>query len=705
MKVVDLSTGVAGQWAAKLFAMAGAEVVRPDGGERPDQLARYLDEFKHVVPWPGTSLVEGADLVFTTFDAGRMIGYAADLTLPEKCVEVTTSSFGMTGPYAHLRGGPIAAWAAGGYLYITGEPDREPLIGPEHICEYVNGYTAAVAAEAALRDRLRTGGGQRVDIGAMESMIPMHQSTFGRFALGEPRRRTGRYYEVYPLATWRCRDGYVKLCIVTDEEYDRFLTAIGRLDMLADQRFADRESVIDHKDDFDRELAPFLEGHDAAEIVDLLASFGVVAAQVAEVEDVLANPQLVSRGFWAHGFGPGNPVPATKIFGPATPPHPSPLARSKGRGGPLEGVVVVDFSVFWAGPLATRTLADLGARVIWVERPRSRVDTDPTKDRFSLVVSYAFHLKMNRNKESVVLDLTTPEGQSAARRLVANADVVVENNRPGVMDRLGLGPTEMCSADPRLVYVSLSGWGSSGPWANRRSYGPAIEAASSIEGRTGYRGGEPLRMGHPLPDGIGGLAGAYAVLRGLRERDECGVGGWFDMSQLETYVAASGEDLVDGVRRPRIGNSSRWGYRLGIYPCRGDDEWIALRLIDTSEEEAFAAVTGVDPRDEAAVCAYSSLQDRMEMTLRLQNSGLEAFPVLKPEDLVVDPQLRHRGFHLESMLGDHKIVLPGTPLYPLANPAGLSPTFGQHTASVLAEIASLPADESGGAIGGGARPK
>ena len=155
--------------------------------------------------------------------------------------------------------------------------------------------------------------------------------------------------------------------------------------------------------------------------------------------------------------------------------------------------------------------------------------------------------------------MTTEEGQEVARRLVAAADVVVENNRPGVMDGFGLGPGELCASNPRLVYISLSGYGSTGPWADRRSYGPAIEAASSVEGRTGYQGGEPLRLGHPLPDGVGGLAGAYATLRGLRERETSGLGGWFDISQLETYVAISGEDFVEGRPVPRIGNQSRRG--------------------------------------------------------------------------------------------------------------------------------------------------
>jgi crotonobetainyl-CoA:carnitine CoA-transferase CaiB-like acyl-CoA transferase len=704
VKVIDLSTGVAGQWAAKLFAMSGAEVVRPSGSRRPAALGRYLDAFKQVVDWPGPSLVHGADLVFTTFDAGRRTGYAADLEPSDHYVEVMTSTYGATGPYASFRGGPLAAWAAGGYLFITGEPDREPLLGPEHICEYVNGYVAAIAAEVALRERLRHGKGRRVDIGAMESMVTVHQSTFARYALGDVRRRTGRYYEVYPLVTRPCRDGYVLLCVVTDDEYDRFLIATDRLDLLQDDRFMTRSAANEHRDEFDAELAPFLEERDADEIVDILATHGVVAGKVAEVRDILGNPQLAHRRFWVQGPGPGNPIPAPAVFAKSTRPTrptrpagltgsawlaPSALARSTPGVRPLEGIVVADFTVFWAGPLATRTLAELGARVIWVERPHSRADADLETADTLAKSQYLTGLEMNRQKESVVIDLSTPEGKRAARQLVAHADVLVENNRPGVMASLGFGPAELCAAHPRLVYVSLSGWGSTGPWAQRRSYGPAIEAASSIEGRTGYEGGEPLRLGHPLPDGIGGLAGACAVLRGLRERDAQGLGGWFDLSQLETYVAASGEDLVDGGPLPRIGNRSRWGVRQGVYPCAGEDQWIAVRLADDADIEAFAGATGIDPNDQAAIAAYTSRRDRFEVTRLLQKAGIEAFPALKPEDLLDDPQLRHRGYLVDVPAGDTTVVLPGSPLYQLADSRGPAPGFGQHTDAVLAALESV----------------
>ena len=545
MKVLDISRDVDGRFAAKLLAMSGMTVLRPvhrtgssAPAETPGHFDNYLDAHKQLVPCSSAeemvSLVAGDDVVFSTFDHGRYVGLASDSVveaLPSTCVHVTTSTFGTTGPYASFRGGPLAAWAAGGYLAITGEPDREPLIGPENLCGYIGGYTAAIAAEAALHLRRRSGQGQHVDISTMESMLSVHQSTFSRLALGIVRERTGRYTETYPLVVRPCRDGHVSLGVVTDSEFDRFAMAIGRADLITDERYGDKSARWDHRDEFDAEIDAFLSGHDADEVVDILRAHGVAAAKVAGPSDVLSNPQLDHRRFWDHLPGgppearmPGNPIPAATRFSDGRRYHdgrPTTPARSDGL--PLAGMVVLDFTAFWAGPSATRWLADLGANVIWIERPHSRVDVDPrTSDTLALVM-HLFHLKMNRNKQSVVLDLTDPRDQVIAHRLAGMADVLVENSRPGVMDRFGLGPSDLCRSHPSLVYVSLSGFGSTGPWSERRSYGPTIEAASSIEARTGYAGGEPLRLGHTLPDGAAGLAGALGRAPGLartrRDRD------------------------------------------------------------------------------------------------------------------------------------------------------------------------------------------
>ncbi len=709
MKVVDLSTDVAGGFGSKLLARAGLEVVRPAGPDGSD-LGRYLHGHKRRVADARAALA-GADVVFTTFDRGAD-GGAAWRPFPGLCVEVTTSSFGTTGPYSTWRGGPLVDWAAGGYLALTGWPDREPLIGPEHLCGYVGGYTAAIAAEAALRERGRTGRGRRVDLSTMESMLNVHQSTFSRLAAGIVRTRTGRYTEVYPLVVRPCRDGYVSLGVVTDVEFDRLVIAIDRDDLVTDDRFADAALRWEHRDALDAELDGYLGRRSADEVVAQLLDHGVAVAKVADGADVLANPQLAYRGFWdpldEEGAGrpvPGNPVSDATVFAtaPAEPgaARASRLAAARAPALPLAGMVVVDFTAFWAGPSATRMLADLGARVIWIERPHSRREPDASADATEVVMHH-FHLKMNRNKESVVLDLRTTEDRDLARRLVAEADVLVENFRPGVMDGFGLGPAALCAAHPALVYVSLSGFGSTGPWSDRRSYGPTIEAASSIEGRTGYAGGEPLRLGHTLPDGVGGLAGALAALRGLRERDERGVGGWFDVSQLEAYVALSGEELLRASDRgasDRRGNRARGGALQGVFPGAGDDAWVALRLADRSDVERLAALADLpglvgaataDPRDddavEALIAGFSVQHDTHELAARLQAAGLEAFPALTPPELVVDAQLTARGFFLDVPFGGRTLRLPGSPLAGLVDPVGPAPRFGEHTDPVLARV-------------------
>lgn len=717
---------VAGGFATKLLAMSGLRVVRPvlaptarRGSTRPELLRIYLDAGKEMMVSragrPVRELVDGDDVVFSTFDRGPGAGplrVSGLDRLPGTCVHVETSSFGSSGPYSRWRGGPLAEWAAGGYLAITGQPGSPPLIGPENLCGYAAGYTAAIAAEAALLQRQTTGEGQRVDVGTMESMLSLHQSTFSRLAVGVVRERTGRYTEVYPLVVRPCRDGHVSLGVVTDAEFDRLAIAIGRDDLVVDDRFVDARARWEHRDALDAELDVFLGERDADQVVAVLRSQGVASAKVVGPVGLLGNPQLAHRAFWhdvdleaGSARMPGNPLPPATRFAKR---RCGPGSTGRSDGLPLSGVTVVDFTSFWAGPLATRWLADLGARVIWVERPGSRAEPDwDTADVTARVMS-VFHLKMNRNKESVVLDLTTEHGRELARRLAAESDVLVENFRPGVMAQLGLGPSQLCGDNPRLVYVSLSGFGSVGPWSTLRSYGPTIEAASSIEGRTGYPGGEPMRLGHTLPDGTGGLAGALAALRGLRERSGDGRGGWFDISQLEVYAAISGEDILSasltGADPQRIGNRSREGAIQGVFPCKGDDEWVAVRLRDRSELEALSDVLGLPEiasaaggaerdtdRIEHLIGSCTMLHDKHSVAARLQAGGLEAFPVLGPPELVADAHLLERGFFVTARLRGHDLVLPGTPLHSdhdLVDPRGPAPPLGGHTDAILGSLVS-----------------
>ena len=709
MKILDLSCDVAGRFGAKLFAQGGEEVLRcapaPADG---DSLAAYLDCDKQLVePSRLEQLVSECDLVWTSFDQGSWLGHASGLAIPDDRVHVTTSSFGTTGPYASWRGGSLTDWAAGGYLFITGDPDREPLSGPENMCAYAAGYTAALGAEAALIDRMRTGRGRKLDISVMETMLLLHQSSFSGGAGGLLRRRTGRYTEVYPLTVRPCRDGHVSIGVVTDAEFDKFAIAIDRPELSADPRFADKDARWNDRDALDEEMADWLEAHDAEDIVARLQAGGVACAAVAGPLDITRNPQLLSRKYWRQAAGggvmPGDPLAHFQSFSGAG-------ARQPGLGQtgelPLAGVRVLDFTIFWAGPSTTRSLADLGAEVVWVERPGARLDCHIEPGTIPSPVETMMHLydtKMFRGKRSIALNLEKREDRAVAHALAREAHIVVENFRPGVAERLGVGPEELSRINPALTYVSLSGWGASGPWRDWRSYGPSIEAASSIEGRTGYAGGEPMRLGHAFPDATGGLIGGLASLRGLRRSMMTGSGGWYDISQLEAYLAMSGEGIIEATGKgrglERVGNRSRLGALQGVFACKGEDQWIAIRLETAEDCMGFARTSGIavtldsDPDEiEPAIAAYTASHDKQALAEQLQADGVQAFAVLDAHELSSDPHLRARGYFLQVEAGARTHPMPGTPLVAsprMADATAPAPRPGEHSDEVRNEIAAI----------------
>ena len=281
LDLVDLSLSTAGRWCSKLFSMAGERITRfapmserlaGQGRSLSALRAAYLDVDPTVlVDWDHRDALERvdaavarADVVITSFEGGRYDGpYDAGRirALNPGAVHLTLSPFGIVGPYRTLRTSSIVDWAASGYLYITGEPDREPLAGPTEFCSYVAGYTGAAAIEAAWHHRRRHGGGHvHLDVSVMEAMLGVHNSLFSRVSTGEIVGRTGNDVGpgTYPHVTYPGSDGELFLGIVTDEEWDRFVIAIDRTDLAADDRVrtgADRKA---HRDVVDAVVLPWI---------------------------------------------------------------------------------------------------------------------------------------------------------------------------------------------------------------------------------------------------------------------------------------------------------------------------------------------------------------------------------------------------------------------------------------------------------------
>ncbi|MFJ8543355.1 CaiB/BaiF CoA transferase family protein [Streptomyces sp. NPDC093586] len=264
----------------------------------------------------------------------------------------------------------------------------------------------------------------------------------------------------------------------------------------------------------------------------------------------------------------------------------------------LRGVRIADFSRVLAGPYATMLLADLGAEVVKVERPGTGDDTRAWRPPADPSGTSTYFLGVNRNKRSVALDLSTDEGRERARTLIARSDVVVENFRPGTMEKLGLGPGELLAADPRLVYCSVTGFGT-GAGAALPGYDLLVQAVGGLMSVTGEPDGEPLKTGVALVDVITGLHAVVGILAALRHRERTGRGQLVEVSLLGSLLSAMANQssgyVSAGVVPGRLGNAHPSIAPYETFPTA--DRPIALAV---GNDRQFAALTALLGRPELA---------------------------------------------------------------------------------------------------------
>jgi crotonobetainyl-CoA:carnitine CoA-transferase CaiB-like acyl-CoA transferase len=383
---------------------------------------------------------------------------------------------------------------------------------------------------------------------------------------------------------------------------------------------------------------------------------------------------------------------------------------------PLEGVRVADLTMMWAGPYATKLLAEMGAEVIKIESPRAWDNIRTLVDQPGVADPWnsAFYFnEYNRDKKSVILDLADARGHDVFLRLVAGCDVVVENYRADVLDKLGLGYDVLRAVRPDVILVSMAAFGKTGADRDLVGFGPVIEMMSGLVSLTGYDGGEePFKTGISYGDPLGGLQAAAAVAMALLQRHRTGQGTYIDLAQREGAAVMAGEAFVRAslqgeTQPPHLGNrSERWAPQ-GAYQCLGDQQWIVIAVTSDEEWQATCAVVGrpdlaglgLDERrrdhDELdqVLAAWAREQDPQDAMEALQDAGVPAGRVLDTSDVHDDLQLIRRGFW---------VYLPHPQMirYKQANiswrlvecnPHLLrhSPLFGEHTREVLTAVAGL----------------
>ena len=391
---------------------------------------------------------------------------------------------------------------------------------------------------------------------------------------------------------------------------------------------------------------------------------------------------------------------------------------------PLAGLRILDTSHVFAIPYATSLLAHLGAEVIRIQTHRKMdlmaplgpyPENDPGERPWDRIGSLN---SVNRAKRGLSLDISLPEGANIYRRLVAVSDVVAESFTPRVMKKLGLDYEALAKINPLLIMLSNTGYGHTGPWREYGSVATSLEGTSGMCWLSGYEDGPPSKIGQSYTDFITCWTAAYAILASVYRRNRTKRGQWIDLAMYQAGVSTIGplvmDYLANGNVPARIGNRHPTSVPHGVFPCQGQDRWIALaidsddawqRLCQAandapwSQEAGFTSLAGRmadSERLEASIREWTSKHDALDLASRLQNAGVMASAVENGRDLLQNEQLKARGFFPKVAHGPISGVgnrrYPGIPWQlsgaptPAARPA---PTLGEHNQQILADLLQL----------------
>ena len=396
----------------------------------------------------------------------------------------------------------------------------------------------------------------------------------------------------------------------------------------------------------------------------------------------------------------------------------------------LAGIRIVDLSMGWAGPLATRHLADMGAEILKVEScqradwwrgwetSQAWVDDDMAEK------AVPFNT-VNRNKLDITLDLTREEGVDLLKRLVAQADAVIENFSGGVLPKLGLDYGVLKAVNPELIMVSMPAFGSTGAWKDYRAYGSTVEQASGLPHLHGRSEDPPVMLHVAYGDPVAGVNGAAALLIALRHKKRTGQGQYIDLSQPQCLfpLGAHGiiEQSVTGEAPARLGNRHASFAPHGVFPCTvgpgtggqapGEDQWISIQVFNEAQWQALQRLAAPalddfgDTADrlanvdalESALSSWTASHNREALMQLLQQEGVPAGAVRGANELVHDRHLQSRQFWQtlgRAFVGPmpHPSVAyrEGAAPYPLQAPA---PTLGQHNQQILTDLLGLGTSE------------
>jgi crotonobetainyl-CoA:carnitine CoA-transferase CaiB-like acyl-CoA transferase len=727
LRVLEVAGSVAGAYAAKLFADFGALVVKvePPGGDPLRQAGPAVNGSGALFALTNTSkrslvldiagnpadaarfgaLALGADVVIESSSAEPLRPVSAELDLPQ-AVRLYLTPFGLDGPYSSFRSCDFIDFAVSSHMFVNGDPDRPPLQGPPHESEFASGTHGFIGAMAALLARARTGLGQTVDIAHLEVMASLDQYTVPMWTHSsfiQHRAGNSSPGPWHPIVQVSCKDGELSIT-AAGARLPLLLATMGLSRLLDDPMFSTETALLSHRAEFDAALAPWFRDRTMAEVVALLEPIHIPAAPVRGIRDVLDYEHLRARGFWqvpdeASGVryprGPFlvsghpariRPAPAlgdadqATVAAFAATPDRWPAGGARLETGPLDGIRVLDLGSWWAGPLAARMLADLGADVIRVEPPWARSlpgGGQPSADPSDYAAGdgmttglwgQAMPALWGRNRRTLCMRLDRAGSRDVISRLVRRSDVVLENFSPRVMPKLGFSFGQLREWNPSVIYAHMPGYGTTGPDVNFVSLGPTIEAAAGICALMGYPDRGHHRQGNAFADAISGMSAAAGVMLALWDRaaDPAHAARDVEEAQLEATVCFAGDALlatqVTGEEPELRGNGHPVHAPQGCYPAAGEDAWIAVSIHTDDQWRRLCRLAGLPAQladlpvaerharhgeIDAAIAAWTSKQEHLELMLALQHGGIAAAAVLNARELVENRHLAERAFYRE----------------------------------------------------------
>lgn len=517
---------VAASWLTELGAQVGLEVPAADPDEALWLGCANSGESDH-----------DADIVLVEGDvappAGRVVVRYLGTSTTAPC------------PGARLDGRELAA--LGGVAVAIGHPDRAPLPVPDGCLEHMVGTHVAGAALAGLID-----GVKEVEVAGVD-VIAWTVATNANIYLpyGSQWMRAGRRANGsgggYPYSVFDVQDGQFVLICRTSRDWEALVEVMGSPSWAQQPRYGDRMAMgRDYPDEVDQLMAPWLREQTRDGLRAIAARAGFPGGPVRSLEEVLATPAL--QGVWRESSGVRAPGRSFET----TPPPPTSRAQAPG-GHLLSGLRVLDLSWVWSGPAIGVALADLGGDVVKVESA-TRPDNTRLRGKPSdlavppgappLEMAPYFHV-LNRGKRSLGLDLKTARGREVLMELAEQADVIVENLSPGVMDRFGIPPERVHERNPGCVFLSMRGYRDHPTSAGLRAYAPVLSAAAGIESLVSYPDEPPIgMMTYGFSDANAASQGLTLVLAALWQRHRTGSGAHIVLSQMDAAVASNGLNLV-----------------------------------------------------------------------------------------------------------------------------------------------------------------